>query len=150
MNALGYKYQYGTGIAKDISRAINWDCHAVEYGNPRAMNNLASMLDDGRELPRDEAEARSLWRQSAALGHTNAMYNLARSYLWGSEAERDTTQGREWLLRTAQSGQPNAQEVLRRNGYAGPLPMPFDQAAMMVPSPRQAAGHTKVCGAPIA
>jgi uncharacterized protein len=149
MNALGYKYQYGTGVAKDIGRAINWYCHAVEIGNPRAMNNLAIMLDDVRELPRDETEARSLWQQSAALGHTNAMYNLARSYLWGPEAERNTRQGTAWLLKAAQSGQPAAQDVLRRNGYTGALPPPFNQAAMMVPSPRQAAGHTKVCGAPV-
>ena len=146
MNALGYKYQFGTGIAKDIGRAIDWYCRAVEYGNPRAMNNLAIMLDAGRELPRDEAEARSLWQQSAALGHNNAMYNLARSYLSGPQAERDTRQGTMWLLRAAQNGQPAAQDVLRRNGYAGALPPPFNQAAMMLPSPRQAAGHTKVCG----
>lgn len=149
MNALGYKYQFGIGIPKDIGRAINWYCRAIEYGNPRAMNNLALMLDQGRDLPRDEAEARSLWQQSATLGHTNAMYNLAYSYLWGPAAKRDPQKGTVWLERAAQAGQPSAQDVLRRAGYAGTLPPPFNQAAMMVPSPRQAAGHTKVCGAPI-
>jgi TPR repeat protein len=45
------------------------------------MNNLALMLDKGEGLPRDESEARSLWRQSAALGHVNAMANLGQSDL---------------------------------------------------------------------
>ena len=149
MNALGYKYQFATGVPKDIGRAIHWYCEAVAYGNPRGMNNLAILLDEGRELPRDVAEARSLWQQSADLGHVNAMFNLGRSYLQDSETPADRDGAVRWMVRAGQEGQPQAQDWLRRNGYTGPLPPPRDQAAMMIPTVRHAAGHSKVCGAPI-
>ena len=66
MNALGYKYQHGTGIAPDIAMAVHWYCKAVEAGNARAMNNLALLLGAGAGVPRDLDQARDLWRQSAA------------------------------------------------------------------------------------
>jgi TPR repeat protein len=47
------------------------------------------MVFTGRDLPRDVAEARSLWEQAAALGKLNAMYNLGVSYLGGPEIDRD-------------------------------------------------------------
>jgi TPR repeat protein len=114
------------------------------------MNNLAIMLDQGRDLPRDAAEAHSLWQQSAALGHVNAMFNLGLSFLEGSGASADPREGMRWIKRAAQAGQPNAQTWLRQKGYDGPLPPPVDWAATIVPTVRNAAGQTKVCGAPIA
>jgi TPR repeat protein len=148
MNAVGYKYQFGTGV-KDIAKAIDWYCRAVALGNARAMNNLAIILHDGRDLPRDEAEARNLWLQSANLDHYNAMYNLGASYLRGDGAPVDRAQGAVWMLRAAQSGHAAAQTWLRQSGYSGTLPQAADWGAMMVPAGRHTAGHTKVCGTPV-
>ena len=92
MNAVGYKYQFGTGVAQDLGLAVRWYCKAVEAGNARGMNNLAS-LSNGLGVPKDEEQARDLWRQSAALGHVNAMANLAFSYLQSENAERDQIRG---------------------------------------------------------
>jgi TPR repeat protein len=131
-------------VTIDKPRAVHWFCLAIAKGNPRGMNNLAIMLNEGDYLTRDEAEARSLWEQSAVLGHANSMANLAFSYAQGTE--RDLNKAQAWIVRAAQSGQPDAQKVLRLNGYAMPLPPPFYEAAVMIPAPRNEAGHTKVCG----
>jgi TPR repeat protein len=147
MNAVGYKYLFGTGIPRNPERAVYWFCMAIAKGNPRAMNNLALVINDGQVVARDEAEARSLWEQSARLGHANSMLNLGKSYLLGME--RDETKGSEWIGRAAQGGQPEAQALLRANGYRGPLPPPFFEAATMIPAPKNAAGHAKICGAAI-
>jgi hypothetical protein len=149
MNALGYKYNFGTGVQKDMGRAVYWYCQAIAQGNPRAMNNLAQLLAAGDELARDIAQARDLWRQSAALGHSNSAYNLGLSYLNGPEAERDPRAANDWVLQAARSGQAEAENLLRQNNYAGPLPPPSKGAALMIPGPRNAAGHAKICGAPV-
>jgi TPR repeat protein len=145
MNAVGYKYQFGTGIAQDLGLAVHWYCKAVEAGNARGMNNLAILLSDGLGVPKDEEQARDLWRRSAALGHVNAMANLAFSYLQSESAKRDQKQGLAWMERAAERGQQNAQAYLRSRGYTGPLPPPFNQAAQMLPAPRGVAGHARVC-----
>jgi TPR repeat protein len=100
----------------------------------------------GRDLPRDVAEARSLWEQAAALGKINAMYNLGTSYLEGLETDRDPEKAEAWLRRAAEGGQPDAQRWLRSTGYAGTLPPPLNEAAMMSAPPKGVTGHTKVCG----
>ena len=43
MNAIGYKYQFGTGVAVDMDMAVRWYCKAVEHGNPRAMTSRSYM-----------------------------------------------------------------------------------------------------------
>jgi TPR repeat protein len=146
MNALGYKYQFGTGVPKDIDMAVHWYCKAVGAGNARAMNNLAILLSHGQGVPRDEEQARDLWGQSAALGHINAMANLAFSYLQGAGAGRDEERGLSWMRRAAESGQANAQVYLRSMGDGDLLPPPLNQAAQMIPTARGASGHARICG----
>ncbi len=144
MNALGYKYQFATGIPKDMDKAIHWYCEAVAAGNPRAMNNLAIILDEGQDLPRDLEEARSLWKQAAALGHVNSMGNLGWSYLSG--AERNANEAKHWLLLAAQAGHAGAQKWARANGFNGSWSAPVDPAALMTPYVRREGVRSKICG----
>jgi TPR repeat protein len=149
MNALGYKYQYGTGVKADIERAVHWYCQAIAEGNPRAMNNLAILLDADKYLPRDVAEARELWRQAADGGDVNAAYNLGVSLLsepGGHEHQEAVT----FVQRAAMGGHLYAQKALRQWGYQGSLPQPRDNARLMRLQPAHASpGHTKVCGAAV-
>ena len=82
MNAIAYKYEFGTGVPVDMKMAVEWFCRAIDIGDPRAMNNLAILHARGQGgVDYDLNEARSLWRQSAALGHANGMFNLGYSLL---------------------------------------------------------------------
>ena len=144
MNAVGYKYLFGTGVRVDAVKAVHWFCLAIGQGNPRAMNNLAQMLGSGSYVMRDEAEARSLWEQSAKLGHANSMMNLGMSYLRGTE--RDPIKGQDWMIRAAKSGQPDAQRMHLAQGYRGTFPPSFIEGIAMIPAPRHEGGHAKICG----
>jgi hypothetical protein len=145
MNALGYKYQFGTGIKPDIRKAVEWYCLAIGRGNPRALNNLAWLQHDGNGVPRDIAEARSLWRQSAERGDVNAFYSLGASLM--SDAPADVDEGMRWLARAAEQGQGLAQQELRRRGYGGALPPVVDSALKMRIQPKNASpGHARICG----
>lgn len=145
MNAIGYKYLHGTGVEKDPRRALDWFCQAVALGNPRAMNNLATMLVNG-ELPTDMDEARRLWQQAIALGHANAMANMGWS--WQQQPGGDAKQAYDWMLRAAQAGHPQAQQFVRENGYDGALPPAVEVGLIMTPAPTNATGHSKACPTP--
>jgi TPR repeat protein len=58
MNAIGYRLNFAT--PPDLHAAIEWYCRALALGNPRAMNNLALLVYNGRGVPPDRAEARNL------------------------------------------------------------------------------------------
>jgi TPR repeat protein len=145
MNAIGYKYEFASGVPKDVEQAVHWFCRAIEHGNPRAMNNLANMLSAGSDIRRNLPEARRLWEQAAALGHVNAAYNMGLSYLQGLSGENDAHLAGVWILKAGKAGQADAQRILRRNGYAGPLPPSVDYQLGMFPAPQGAAGHSEIC-----
>lgn len=142
MNAIGYGYEHGNSlVTPDIAQAVDWYCRAVQAGNPRAMNNLALLFTRGLGVPQDEAEARSLWRQSADAGHTNGMLNLGLSLLRAHDAT-----GLAWLRRAAAIGNGAAQSVLGRLGETGAWPRPFDDGLRMALEPANpVAGHSRYC-----
>jgi uncharacterized protein len=149
MNAVGYRLNFAT--PPDLHAAIEWYCRAVALGNPRAMNNLALLVYDGRGVPPDRAEARNLWRQSSALGHLNARANL------GLDLASDTTltarqrqDGFAMLRDAAMQGSAVAQDILRRSGDSETFPPPTVTALTMGLEPRNVPpGSSNLCGRPI-
>src|SRR5258708_39384557 len=107
MNAVRYKYLFGTGVRVDAVKAVHWFCLAIGQGNPRAMNNLAQMLGSGRYGMRDEAEARRLWEQSPKPGHANSRKDLGTAELRGTR--RDPSKGEGLMNPAAKPRPPHAQ-----------------------------------------
>jgi TPR repeat protein len=147
MNALGYKYQFGTGIKPDITQATRWYCSAIHAGNTRAMNNLALMLDTGKDVPQDLAAARDLWQQASDHSDPIGMFNLALSLIQNSSPPEDRQVGTRWMYEAANRGEIDAQQILRQNGYRGALPPVIDLDGQMKLQPRDAVpGHADICG----
>ena len=112
------------------------------------MNNLALMLDTGKDVPRDLAAARDLWQQSINHGDVNAMYNLGLSLLKSPAHPEDRKIGTRRIVDAANRGQIGAEQLLRQNGYRGTLPPVVDFSSQMKLQPRDAApGHADICGA---
>jgi hypothetical protein len=145
MNAIGYKYQFGTGVAPDIGTAVRWYCKAVAKGNGRALNNLAILYDHGIGVPQNSDAARDLWRQAGEHGHSNGFFNLGLSYIQGP-GKLDPKQGEQFLIQAARAGNMPAQVALRRSGYKEPLPPSVDESRAMVIQPvNPSPGHAPVC-----
>ena len=102
MNAVGYKYRYGSGVKIDLPRAVHWFCRAAVSGDPRGLNNLAIMYYEGKGVERDLDEARRLWEQAAERGNPNAMFNLGESYYL--EPPLDLPRGVDLLRQSAMGG----------------------------------------------
>lgn len=53
MNAVGYKYRFGTGVKANVGEAVHWFCRAAMSGDPRGLNNLGILHFEGKGVPRD-------------------------------------------------------------------------------------------------
>jgi TPR repeat protein len=147
MNAVGFKYMVGSGIKPDIGQAVHWFCRAAVSGDARGLNNLGILHFEGKGVPRDVEEFRSLWRQAADRSNPNAMFNLARSLLFGPDEPRDQAEGMRLMVDAARLGHGGAQQVVRRAGYAGPLPKAVNtELAMRIASRNTPPGKARYCG----
>lgn len=72
---LGWMYNNGKGVTKDIKEAIKWYRLAADQGNPVAQNSLGSVYLDEVQ---DKQEAVKWYLRSAAQGNTDAQKNLER------------------------------------------------------------------------
>ncbi len=62
---LGFMYDSGQGVPRDLSEAAKWYRLAAEQGNPRAQSNLGSMYAAGEGVPQDNVQA-YVWASLAA------------------------------------------------------------------------------------
>ena len=62
---LGFMYDSGQGVPRDLSEAAKWYRLAAEQGNPRAQSNLGSMYAAGEGVPQDYVQA-YVWASLAA------------------------------------------------------------------------------------
>jgi len=62
---LGFMYDTGQGVPKDLGEAAKWYRLAAEQGNPGAQSNLGSMYASGDGVPQDYVQA-YLWASLAA------------------------------------------------------------------------------------
>jgi uncharacterized protein len=146
MNAVGFRAYYAQ--PPDVQGAIHWWCLAIQRGNSRAMANLAGLYAVGQGVPRDPAEARDLWQQSAARGDVGAAAVL------GQDLAADATlpvavrqHGMALLQQAARQGNARAQAVLRKAGDNEEFPPGFDTSLLMRPEPHDGRpGHSRACG----
>ena len=74
---LGWIYENGHGVPKDIKEAFNWFRLAAEQGDYDAQNNLGLMYGEGHGVPQDYEEAVKWWKLAAEQRHERAQFNLA-------------------------------------------------------------------------
>lgn len=75
---LGYVYESGIGVKKDLGKALKFYSAGVMDGDARAMNNLATMYEEGIGVAIDLKRALELYALSAKLGNEDGVANYAR------------------------------------------------------------------------
>lgn len=61
---LGYMYDQGKGVEKNIQRAIQWYEKSANQGNPYAYYNLGTMYLNGKEVKKDYQKAVEFFKKS--------------------------------------------------------------------------------------
>jgi TPR repeat protein len=112
---VGWMYEEGLGVRKDVTQAAFWYRKAAEQGGPAAQYRLGRMYEEGRGVTKDAAQAASWYRKLAEdYGLDDAMYRLALMYDEGRGVAKDPEQAISWYLKACKAGSTKASSYLRR------------------------------------
>ena len=70
---IGFCYQEGLGVEKDLEKALYWTRRAAEHGDRDGQFNLGCFYEDGSAVPRDLEQAAYWYRAAARQGHDLAV-----------------------------------------------------------------------------
>ncbi|HTA16307.1 MAG TPA: tetratricopeptide repeat protein, partial [bacterium] len=114
---LGYLYEHGQGVARDMQAAAFWYKQAAKLGYPAAQNNVAVMYETGHGVMLDYGEAFQYFSAAAASGDGFAAERLGRLYEHGLGTKRNLAEAYRWYYAAAQSGNgdADAQEDAKEN-----------------------------------
>ena len=93
---LGWLYQEGKGVAKDLSKAREWHKIAAGHGNAFAQANLGWLYQEGQGVVQDYKEAVKWYRKSAEQGNAFAQSSLGYMYDTGQGVVVDFVRAHMW------------------------------------------------------
>ena len=102
---------------------------AAEKGDPAAQYELGAVYQQGRDVPKDYAQAAEWYAKAAAAGHAAATARLGELYEYGAGVERDVSKAVELYRKAADAGDPVGQLDLGTAYVSGSgVPQDYTQA----------------------
>ena len=105
---LGYFYNNGFGVKKDLKKALEFYEDSARQNNANAIYNLGVMYANGNGVKKDMAKAHDLFLQSANLGYPKAQFNFAVLYYNGLGVTQDKSTALKWFKKAADQNIPKA------------------------------------------
>ena len=109
---LGWIYQLGFPVSKDINKAVEFYKKAAAQGNAKAQRQLGACYDSGDGVQKDHQQAIYLYKLAAEQGDADAQFFLGLEYELGTMPDR--RKAVEYYKKAAEQGLPDARECLRR------------------------------------
>jgi S1-C subfamily serine protease len=116
---LGWFYDTGQGVGKDLVEAVKWFRKAAEQNIVEAQFNLALNYQNGQGVEKDSIEAVKWYRKAAEQNFVMAQCNLGVCYQNGVGVEKDISEAAKWYRKAAEQGVAWAQYQLGRLYYFG-------------------------------
>ncbi len=110
--ALGWLYEEGVGVAKDLAGAARWYGKAAAQDHARAQLRLGLMHAKGRGVGQDFARALRWFLGAALQGDAAGQNNVGWMYYDGLGVPTDDREAALWFRRAAEQGEPEAQNSL--------------------------------------
>ena len=89
LNRMGYCYEYGIAVEKDISKAIEFYKKAAKKQNNKGQCNLGRIYDEGKGIEKNLVEAIRLYKLSADQENPSAQMKLGYCYEFGYGVKQD-------------------------------------------------------------
>jgi TPR repeat protein/serine/threonine protein kinase len=105
---LGVCYYNGSGVDKDMAKAVELYQKAADLGHANAMRKLGYCYYNGSGVEKDVEKAVELYQKAADLGNADAMYNLGLCYFYGSGVEQNVEKAVELYQMAADLGDADA------------------------------------------
>jgi TPR repeat protein len=96
MRHLGNLYYYGSGVAKDMAKAIEWYEKAAEQGDAYAICDLGYCYFYGNGVDKNLEKSFLYFSQATLLENVNATYRLGDMYYYGNHVKEDKTAAFHW------------------------------------------------------
>ncbi|HEX7644447.1 MAG TPA: bifunctional trypsin-like peptidase domain-containing/SEL1-like repeat protein [Burkholderiaceae bacterium] len=124
---VGYMYEQGLGVGKDMVEALRWYKTGAAKGNAIGESNLGYMYRNGFGTNKNGVEAEKWFRKAAEQGLARAQYFLGSMYLNGDLVAKNFDEARQWLGKAAAQGEESANVDLGYM-YQNGLGVPKDYA----------------------
>jgi hypothetical protein len=119
---IGNMYLNGKGIQKDMNAAIHWLSTSAERGNSYAAYQVGQILEEGKEVPRDDIQSQYFYRLAlegfiAAEQETpesSTEFRIAQMFYRGKGCIADFNAAFHWFSSSAEQNNPQAQFQLAR------------------------------------
>ena len=118
-DALGYCYENGLGVTKDLAEAVKWFRKAAEQNDAGALINLGVCYQNGQGLAKNDVKAWECFRKAAEFGLAVAQYNLGICYDKGRGVAQDEAEAVKWFRKAAEQNYALAQFNLANSFYVG-------------------------------
>ena len=80
---LGWHYEEGRGVERNLAQAVRWYRAAAEQNNPKAADNPGNMASSAA-VWRRTARPRGVYARGALQNDHRSLYSLGRMYQYGS------------------------------------------------------------------
>lgn len=110
--ALGRKYHFGVGVAKNTGEALRWGQLAAQGGSAKGQALLGYYYRNGVILAQDYEQSYHWYQLAAAQGYLPAIYTLGLIYKRGEGVEKNLKIAKTCFLRAARKGHGDAMECL--------------------------------------
>lgn len=108
LNLLGFCYEYGYGVAKNLKKSVECFQKSANLGLVDAQINLGYMYVKGLGVTQDYQKAYNLYQEAASKGDTDAFNNLGALYAKGLGVEKDLDKAIEYYTKAAEGGHTKA------------------------------------------
>ena len=118
--ALGTFYSFGTGVSRDLAKALKWHRKAAEQGLAQAQLRVAYEYDNGLGVKADPIEAAKWVRRAAEQGLAEAQFELGRCYAEARGVGENPEEAAQWYRKAADQNFAPAEYELGNcyfNGY---------------------------------
>ncbi len=105
---VGYAYETGDGVAKDLKKAVSWYRKSADQGHKIGQCNLGICYENGIGVEKNPFQAFYWYKKAAEQGYRNAQANLGTCYYNGFGVAKDYNQAFSWYIKAAAQGMGSA------------------------------------------
>ena len=100
--ALGYCYEMGQGVSKDMGMAFRLYLRGAQHGDDVGMNNVANCYYNGWGTSQNYTEAFNWYLKAAEKGDTNALNMAGECYYYGRGTAKNLVKAASYYQRAAE------------------------------------------------
>jgi TPR repeat protein len=113
LSDLGYAYQHGIGVEKDVQKAITLYQKSIDQGSAGAKSNLGYLYLMGEDVAKDYPRAIKLFQEAADENDIGGIINLAVMRFKGLGCDRDPGAAFSLLEKAVALGSEQAGKLLK-------------------------------------